>query len=147
MHEEKENKRILTCIPPKNEKDPRWRFLFTEVLGGPCFFSFIGDNLDRIAPTMTEPNLASFDTKSHKRTIWMIIYTFAKEFAQQIAYSINKKSFTVAPLKLWDKEARRMISNPCDGRNLDVHTFSLNSTSLEMKGASVSEGKKTMKLE
>lgn len=65
MHEEKENKSILTCIPPKNEKDPRWRFLLTEDLGGPCFFSFLGDNLDRIAPTMTEPNLPSIDTKFH----------------------------------------------------------------------------------
>lgn len=55
--------------------------------------------------------------------------------------------FTGASLQLYDKEARRIIASPCDGGNLGIHTFSLNPTTLEMNGASVPEGKKTMKIE
>lgn len=47
----------FTCIPPKNEKEPRWRLLFAEEPFKSPPFLFLADTLDRIAPNMIEPNL------------------------------------------------------------------------------------------
>lgn len=47
----------FTCIPPKNEKDPRLCLLLAEEPFDPSGVPFFADNLDRIAPDMIEPNL------------------------------------------------------------------------------------------